>query len=184
MFSVSQQTIITTSTNFVVTRLRLGNAPTMPCSGHFMALHSVTSQSAEWRFRLDSKNRKSHDFKCLISNKSKIKVSSTTYYISYRYYKLLICSIKIPFCPRSLTKYNKQNVSLRTLDNTVDNEKSTRRLYDGFQDYLFICSTMLDTILQTLSKTTNINICGPLNISSCLQLDKFNKAENNERTGL
>ena len=50
-----QQTLITIRTNFVVTRLRLGNASTMPCSGHFTALPSVTSQSAGWRFWLGSK---------------------------------------------------------------------------------------------------------------------------------
>ena len=65
---------------------------------------SVTGQSVGGRFQLGNKNRKSHDFKCLISNTSKLKASSTTYYISYRDYKLLICSIKIPFYPRSLNK--------------------------------------------------------------------------------
>ena len=73
------------------------------------SIHYFHDIPAVWRnnplggaFNLAVKIEQSHGFKCLISYTSKLKASSVTYYIWYRDYKLLICSIKILFCTRSL----------------------------------------------------------------------------------
>ena len=105
MSSVSWQTLITTRTNFV-TRLRLRTRPQSRALWKLI-LFVRASPAVTWQIRWVAlstwqKNSKSHDFKSLISNTSKIMASSRTYYISCRDYKLLICSIKRPKNPRPL----------------------------------------------------------------------------------